>query len=70
MECTYRIIQDCSVELGDNISTSSVVRDDDHWAKIALVHFPIQGLLESGVSDQHEASRCEVIVLDLHSMFS
>jgi len=41
------------------------MQDDDHGSYIAWVHLAIQGFLEAGIPDQHEATGCKVVIPDL-----
>ena len=70
MKGAYWTIQDSSIELSNDISTSSVACNDYHRTKIAWAHFSIQGLLEASISDQHKASRCKIVIFDLSGMLT
>ena len=65
MKGAYWMIQDSSIELSDDISTSLVAHNDDYRTKIVWVHFSIQGLLKASISDPHKASGCKIIIFDL-----
>ena len=67
-KCTYWTIQDSSIKLGNNVSSSPVTHDDDHETKVMQPHFSIQGLFEASVADQHEASGCKIVIFDLGGM--
>ena len=64
------MIQDSSIELGNNVSSSPVMHDDDHGTEVMQPHFLIQGLFKVSVADQHEASRCKIVIFDLGGMLA
>ena len=63
-ECCDWTIEDRAVELGDDVGTTFVLRYDNDGTEIPRTHFVIERLLDSGVSDEHEVAKLEVVLND------
>ena len=63
-ECSDWTIEDRAVELGDDVGATLVLRYDDERTEISRMHFAIERLLDSGVSDEDEVAECEVVLDD------
>ena len=63
-ECCDWTIKDRAVELGDNVGATFVLRYEDERTKISRTHFAIEGLLDSGISDEDKVAECEVVLDD------
>ena len=62
------MVKDRAVKFGDNIGTTLVLRYDDEGTEISCTHLAIERLLDSGISDEDEVTKFEVIVDDGGSM--
>ena len=67
-ECCDWAIEDRAVELGDDVGATLVSRYDNERTEISRMHFAIERLLDSGVSDEDEVTECEVVLDDGGSM--
>jgi len=65
MKGTNRAAENGTTKFSQNVCTTLVVGDHDHWAKVLQLHLPIQGLFEPGVPHQDEAAGREIVVMDL-----
>ena len=63
-ECCDWTIEDRAVELGDNVGATLVLRYDDERTEISCTHFAIERLLDSGISDEDEVTKFEVVLDD------
>ena len=63
-ECCNWTVEDGAVELGDNVGATLVLRYDDERTEISRMHFAIERLLDSGISDEDEVAEFEVILDD------
>ena len=63
-ECCDWTIKDQAVELGDNVGATFILRYDYEWTEVSRTHFVIEGLLDSGISDEDEVAECEVVLDD------
>ena len=53
LECCDWMVKDRAVELRDNVCTTLVLLYDDEWTKTSCMHFVIERLLDSGISDEN-----------------
>ena len=63
-ECCDWAIEDRAVELGDDVGATFVLRYDYERTEVSRTHFAIEGLLDSGISDEDEVAECEVVLDD------
>ena len=63
-ECSDWMVEDRAIELGDDVCTTLVLRYDYERTEISCMHFVIERLLDSGVSDEDEVAEFEVVVDD------
>ena len=63
-ECSNWTAKDQAVKLGDDVGTTFVLRYDYEWTEVSCMHFAIEGLLDSGISDEDEVAECEVVLDD------
>ena len=56
--------QDRAIKLGDDLGATFVLQYDYERTKVSRTHFAIEGLLDSGISDEDEVAECEVILDD------
>ena len=59
---------DWVVELGDDVCTTLVLQYDDEGTKISWMHFVIERLLDSSISDEDEVTEFQVVGDDGGSM--
>ena len=67
-ECCDWTVEDRAIELGDDVGTTLVLQYDYERTEVSRTHFAIEGLLDSGISDEDEVAECEVILDDGSSM--
>ena len=53
-----------SIELCNNVSATTVTRNNNQRSQVSGTHLPIEGLLDDRVSDQDEVAQLEVVVVD------
>jgi hypothetical protein len=53
-----------SVKLSDYVGRSNSLSDDAEGTVIARLGFPVEGLFDSGITDQDESTRLEVEIDD------
>ena len=63
-ECSDWTVEDRAIKLGDNVGATFVLQYDYEQTKVSRMHFAIEGLLNSGISDEDEVAECEVILDD------
>lgn len=68
MKGTNQSAKDGTTEFGQDVSTTLVAGDHNHWAKVMWSHLPVQGLFELCVPHQDKTARREVIVMDLRDV--
>ena len=62
------MVEDRAIELRDDVCTTLVLRYDDKGTEISCTHFVIERLLNSGISDEDEVAKFEVVVDNGSSM--
>ena len=63
-ECSDWTVEDRAVKLRDDVGATFVLRYDYERTEVSCTHFAIEGLLDSGISDEDEVAECEVILDD------
>ena len=63
-ECSYWMVEDRAVKLGDDVGATFVLRYDYERTEVSRMHFAIEGLLDSGISDEDKVAECEVVLDD------
>ena len=63
-ECSDWTIEDRAVELGDDVGATFVLRYDYERTEISRTHFAIERLFDSGISDEDEVAKFEVVLDD------
>ena len=61
-ECCDWMVEDRAVELGDDVGTTFILGYDYERTEVSRMHFAIEGLLDSGISDEDEVANCEVVL--------
>ena len=67
-ECSDWMVEDRAIKLRDDVGTTFVLRYDYERTEVSHTHFAIEGLLNSGISDEDEVAECEVVLNDGSSM--
>ena len=67
-ECCDWTVEDQAVKLRDNVCTTLVLQYDNEGTKISHMHFVIERLLDSSISDEDKVAEFEVVVDDGGSM--
>ena len=63
-ECCNWTVEDRAVELRDNVGATLVLQYDDEGTKISCMHFVIERLLDSSISDEYKVTESEVVLGD------
>ena len=63
-ECCNWMVKDGPIEFSDNVGATPVLRYHYKWTEVSRTHFVIERFLDSGISDEDEVAKCEVVLDD------